>query len=397
MLNSTNPQAPSAILWRQLWGLAILQLAVGWGWQIYSAAQPIILTEFNLMAVAGLLTLVPGLLGLTLDPFMGRLADQIQRRVGSRLPMLNVGVILTSLIFVAVALSLQTDWLYLIRWIIPLMMVAWVTTMKIFQNPSISLIKGYAIPRELPHAMAILTIGASLVSATRPFSYALVAQLGPSLSFFLGGLILGLAMTVMRWLTPKTTEAAKDELIKPAPPVVLGQIFVIGACIQMAIDTSLAVVPSTLLSYLPNVQIGVMGSLLALVSGLSAIPLSQWIKQKDSEYAIQWGLVSVLGIIGLAGLGLTPLTTWLLVGFLGVILALLYNVGVPFALNYLPAYQSSWGIGLFFGGGGAVKLGLALFGLLYGSITLPLAGALSGGAFMVAWLCLRRLITAKIK
>jgi hypothetical protein len=41
---------PDTILWQQVCGLAVLQIAVGLSWQIYRAAQPFILANFNLLS-----------------------------------------------------------------------------------------------------------------------------------------------------------------------------------------------------------------------------------------------------------------------------------------------------------------------------------------------------------
>jgi len=386
-MDITQRQSES-VLWQQVWGIAVLQAAVALSWQIYSAAQPAILNKVGLMAALGMLSLVPGILSLLLDPLMGKFTDHIQRKIGARLPVVNVGVILTSLIFMTVALGLQTNLLISLKWFVPMMMVAWVATMKVFQNPSISLVKRYVPPQELPRAASLLTVLGAVVSATKPLAASAVARFGASLTFLLGGVVLMTALTILQRLTPK---AAKSAAETGEPELTNGQlatIFVVGLGVQLAAGGLLGVMPGSLRARLPQLGFELISSSILIVSGISAIPVGQWIKRIGVERALLAGLGGALAVVSLALLSVNASVALGEMVVCGVVLALLFNVGVPFALARVPASQASFAIGLFFGGGGAATLFFTLFKLQYGELSPWLAWWMSLIAFGLVVACL---------
>jgi hypothetical protein len=386
----SEPSTTSTTLWPQLLGLAILQTAVGLSWQIYSAAQPSILAKFDLLAAAGALSLVPGLVSLGLEPFFGKFSDQIRQRVGSRLPAINVGVLLTALIFLTVAFSLQTQWLYGVRWLIPGLMVAWVTTMKIFQNPSVALVKQYTPPKDLPQAAAILTIVGAVTGAVKPFARTLVAQFGASLTFALGGAVLLTALTVLHRLTPKTSRAKAD-----TTPLLshrqLAWLFGVGTGVQLALGALLAALPPRLAPPLPQLGLEGIASGLLLVSGVAAWPLGLWMKRIGVDRMLGLGLLGavMVTLLALWEGGAVLVIVTILVG--GVVLGILFNIGVPLALARAPASQASFAIGLFFSGGALAVIFFAVYKLLFGDLPTALAVLATSIGLMVAGGCARGL------
>jgi len=388
MESSPSNTPTTTVLWQQVWGLALLQSAVALSWQVYSAGQPVILRKFDLAASLGLLSLVPGFLGLTLDPLMGRVNDRVQQRFGSRLPMINLGAILTSLVFLTVALGMQATFLLSIRWIIPGLMVLWVTTMKVFQNPSVALVKRYATPKDLPQAAALLTLMSGVVGALRPFTRATVAQYGASITFLMGGTVLLVAVLLMRRLTPKTASSAATTPTPPLTRRTMFVLFLVGCGTQLAAGIASIALPSYAQTHLPQFGPEWIAGGVLLVSGLSAWPVGQWIKTYGVERATWIGVLAVLGLTTLASFSVAA---WLMILILigcGVTLAVLFNLGVPFALARAPGEQASFAIGLFFGGGGLAALVIALWRLWVGDLALPITWLMSGGALGLVALAL---------
>lgn len=135
----SNTIVMRAILWRCVWGLAALQAAITFSWMAYEISQPKILQTYEFTGLVVYLGMAPGLLSAVIDLIIGAFSDRFQITTGSRWPVINIGVILTGLIFVSVALTLQINpgvgW----RWILPGLMLFWVALMNFFQTPIISL------------------------------------------------------------------------------------------------------------------------------------------------------------------------------------------------------------------------------------------------------------------
>lgn len=392
-----NPKTQAEkVLWQQVWGLAVLQTAVGLSWQIYGAAQPAILTKFDLLTVAGALALVPGLVSLSIEPLFGKFSDRMKQRLGSRLPALNVGVLLTALIFLTVAFSLQTTWINSVRWLIPALMVGWVTTMKIFQNPSLALVKQYTPPKDLPQAAAILTIVGAFTGAAKPFAQTLVARWGASLTFTLGGAVLLTALTVLHRLKPKTSRTATESSTPDLSAPQLALLFGAGAGVQLALGALLAALPTRLQSQLPQVGTEMIASSLLLVSGIAAWPLGLWMKRVGAERTLWAGLggAVLVALLALWEGGVALALIGILVG--GAVLAILFNIGVPLALARAPTTQASFAIGLFFSGGALATIFFAVYKLLYGDLSIALATGLTVAGLMVAGACVQRTHRASV-
>jgi Na+/melibiose symporter-like transporter len=63
-------------------------------WMAYSLYQPKILQELGFIKLAAWLAIIQGFLGAVLEPLIGGFSDKIQRRFGSRLPILGRRIIL---------------------------------------------------------------------------------------------------------------------------------------------------------------------------------------------------------------------------------------------------------------------------------------------------------------
>jgi hypothetical protein len=138
-MQSSNSR--TAILWRQVWGLGALLAAIIVSFMAYGFYQPKILKDLGFVDLAGWLGIAQGLLGVAIEPLIGGISDLILRRVGSRLPMISVGVTLAGLIFVVVGLLLQGNLPVGMRWLVPVLMTVWVVAMIIFRGPAIALLR----------------------------------------------------------------------------------------------------------------------------------------------------------------------------------------------------------------------------------------------------------------
>ena len=103
----SNTIVRRAILCRCVWGLAALQAAITFSWRAYEICQQKILPTYNFTDVLVFLGMAQGLLVAVVNSLVGAFSEWLQMATGSRWPVINIGVILTNLIFVFLVLSWQ--------------------------------------------------------------------------------------------------------------------------------------------------------------------------------------------------------------------------------------------------------------------------------------------------
>ena len=381
------------ILWKQVWGLAVLHSAVSVSWLVYFFAQPLLLEATGFGALNAWFFLAAGLLALLIEPIAGFYADKIRSKTGNNYPVINLGVIATAMVFVVVALGLKLEIPPEIAWIVPVLMLLWISTMKIFQTPALSLIARSSPPEGLPQATAVLTLVGGLIGAIDPFIPSLVATSGLPLAFFLGGIVLLLAFGFMRKLggsfnaygSETEDSGSLEDSLKNAPTEKtihgeglgkeskLSLIFLAGFLIEIALYPLFFLFPIALSKASGFLIAGESGwgddpieALIFLVSALVAIPFGRQISKWGSRKGILLG-IGLLFIAFLTAYLLILLTSTLsnLALAIPCILAgmgasLLLCSGLPFALENTKPEKAGLATGLFFGGGGLAAVVLNL-------------------------------------
>ncbi len=115
------------ILWRPVVGLAVVQGSIVLSWVIYRAYLGKLLTQWGFPeSLADTILLVETLLAIVLEPLMGGLSDRLKHWMGTRFPLISLGVILSSALFIAIPASVAFGTpTGAIRWILPSLAVAW--------------------------------------------------------------------------------------------------------------------------------------------------------------------------------------------------------------------------------------------------------------------------------
>lgn len=376
MVNSFNTRPE--ILWRQVWGLAALLAAIIFSWMVYGFYQPKILRELEFVELASWLGIVQGLLAAVIEPVIGGLSDRIQQRLGSRLPMIGVGVMLAGLIFVTVSLLLEHTPPLGIRWILPVLMTAWVIAIIIFRGPAIALLTQFAPIAELPQANAILAFVFGLVGAIGLMWNALLYSIDASISFLLGAIALVLGVYILRLFTPKHFfhPSTANQDAANIPSVLLILIFVIGLATGFEINLLLSIFPQELQTQLPVLKVEFITSEILLVSAIASVPLGEWTTQLGANKSMLLGLGAMTGLMGLTLLNENNLIAIALILAFGVSFSLVFISMISFVLGKIPSNQAGLGTGLYFGGSAG--------GIAIGSLLMKLIGITSVGAFLLA-------------
>ncbi|MBE9049313.1 MFS transporter [Nostocales cyanobacterium LEGE 11386] len=388
MFNSFN--ARPEILWRQVWGLAALLAAIILSWMAYGFYQPKILQELEFVQLASWLGIVQGLLVAVIEPLIGRLSDRIQQRLGSRLPMIGVGVILSGLIFVTVSLLIEHNLPTGIRWILPVLMTAWVIAMIIFRSPAIALLTQFTPLAALPQANALLVFVLGLVGAIGVMWDTLLYSIGASITFLLGAIALVVGAYILQLFTPTHSfnfSTLNQDKSAQTPSVLLILIFAIGLATGFELNLLLSIFPQELQTQLPGLKVEFIAAEILLVSAIASIALGEWTAELGANKSMLLGLGTMTGLMGLTLLNDNHIIVIGLILAFGVSLSLVLISMIPLILGKIHPSHAGLGTGLYFGGSAG---GTAIVSLLMKQIGITSVGAflLAEVAFLVVFLCI---------
>ncbi|MBD2185701.1 MFS transporter [Planktothrix sp. FACHB-1355] len=383
------------VLWLQVWGLAGVQGAITLTWLIYNLYLPQLLVQFGFAKelAAGLL-IIENALAIAMEPLMGGISDRIKHSLGSRFPLISVGVILSSALFIAIpAVVVFRNLFDGIRWVLLLLMVGWALAMAVFRSPAISLLGKYARPAELPLAASLLTLAAGIIGAFKPIANQFVLGMGPIFSFAIGTFVLlGAAAILRRFDPPEIPQQDNTLPVVPSPSLsLLSPLLLIlgtGAGVAWGSRFLMDAMPKMLKNQWQNADIPWLMFAISLFLAFAALPAGALAVKLGNQRAMLIGIGATIPLLLLMVL----IPNWFIVAvtILGALafFALIVNGVVPFALSLVPTERSGLGVGFYFGG---IGLGSSLFGILFpqlASMTAVASGIWGAIAFLVAAICI---------
>ena len=194
--------ATSSIRWRQVLSLAAVQAMISLMWVIYNAYLPDLFGEIGISTDAiALLLSVETALAIAIHPLAGSLSDRNLHWLGTRFPIISVGVITSSALFILIPLLAIAGGQGL-RWTIVFVLVAWAIAMTLFHSPIISLLFIYSSVPQLPLVASTLILMQRLVSIAKPAVEQTLLNLGASVTFIIGSIALIGAAFALRQVTP---------------------------------------------------------------------------------------------------------------------------------------------------------------------------------------------------
>ncbi len=208
----------SAVLWRRVWAIALVQGSVTLMWLIYRLYLGDLFKSwgFSEQFTVGLLTFEM-VLGVVMEPLFGALSDRQQRSLGTRFPLIALGVILSAGSFILIPLVFLLPITTAGKFLLPLVAIAWALAMTLFRSPTMVLIGKCAPMNQLPLAMGILSlVGGTIATFRKPIS-AFLLNLGSLPCFLLGSVVLiGASLFLSRVLPPIEK---KEEIVSVQPQV----------------------------------------------------------------------------------------------------------------------------------------------------------------------------------
>ncbi|NES82508.1 MAG: SLC45 family MFS transporter [Moorea sp. SIO2B7] len=378
------------VLWRKVWSIAAIQGAITLSWIIYSMYLPKLLVELGFaVGLAKVLVILEHALEALIEPTFGAFSDKQQRLIGSRIPIISIGVILASAFFISLpVVAIFGNPNSISRWFLPVFAVLWAAAMAIFRSPTISLLKRSAPKDKLPQAASILTLVAGFIGAFRFDAYGIILSLGSGFAFFLGSVTLLLAMAALRFVQPPDPPAPETTEKTPISFQIMGLILATGISVGWGLRFLIPTISKGITLQLgeSNTKLAMMGFFVAL--GLAALPAGKLATKLGNSKAMLIGLVATIFSLQLLVFIPNGFVTGIAIFVLVTGFSLVLNGAVSFVLGAVPEQLSGLGIGIYYGGfGGAISLFDFIFSKL-GGIPFTM-GAIGGGiTFFSAAICI---------
>lgn len=350
------------IVWRTVVGLAGVQSAITLMWLMYRLFLPSLLQRWGFDASFTTSVLIlEGILGSLFEPLFGGLSDRQKYLWGTRFPLIMVGVVLSSSLFIIIPVTTlfpkPNSFLVIF---LPILAVIWALAMTLFRSPILALLGQTAPTSALPLANSLLICWSGIVSAFNPIiSKEIVKNLDPLLIFLMGSVVLVFASVYLQWVSSPPQPSSEDQGFSPYPTLFLLVFFILGITVAFGLRGMMGSVNTVV--KIPSFMLG-----LGLFSAIIVLPLG-WIASRWSNDLI---LLISSGFLLLSGFAL--LTGQSVIQWGGIIILIMavtaVNNGViPLILSLVSSQRAGLGIGMYFGGFG---LGMALFNVFFPNLAL---------------------------
>ncbi|WP_448572352.1 MFS transporter [Trichothermofontia sp.] len=389
-------------LWPQVWGLAAVNGTITLTWVIYNLYLLQLLTQFGFPSpIATVILVVENLLSAVMEPVMGGCSDRAQYWVGSHFPFIAIGIVLASACFIGIPVFVVFGDPAM-RWVLPVLLIAWALAMSVFRSPALALLGRYATQVQLPQAASVLTLVGGVFSAMGPLANQFILGLGPVVAFSVGSLSMLLAATVLRLTGPDQQVASPVPVERVTLPVQtsriggplpvwmgalglrLGLVFISGAGMGMGFRLLLTGFPQVLKAQVGLTNVSLILGCLFMTLSVLAVPAGQVATRLGNRTAMVAGGVGMAVLTGLTLMVHHLSTAVILTIALGAAFSLVSNGVLPFALAMVPTNHAGLGTGLYFGGG---ALAASLLGIFFNPGTAwPPIGVIgiSVGAFLTS-------------
>ncbi|MDJ0675104.1 MAG: MFS transporter [Calothrix sp. MO_167.B42] len=381
------------VLWLQVCGLAMVQGAITLSWVIYNFYLPKLLVQFGFpQSLAISLLILENALAVFMEPLMGSLSDNNQRWFASRFPFITIGVLLSSALFIAIPCVVTfVPPTTVLKYILPVLVVAWALAMTVFRSPVLSLLGRYAMPKSLPMAASVLTLIGGTIGSFRITANNLLLSFGPVITFAFGSFVLLTSATILRFIHPP--EIVSDEPVDrhraASPPPVsfqaLGLIFILGGSFAWGYRLLLDGVGKFLKVQLNSDNIQLQMVLFGMTVAIAALPAGLIAKKIGNRNAMVGSLgVAILLMLLLPVFG----ANIAILAPLAIAISFVLNGTIPFALEMVPSHRGGLGVGMYFGG---VGLAMSIFGSVFAkpqAITPEFAAVIGAIAFLIAFVCI---------
>ncbi|MDJ0636692.1 MAG: MFS transporter [Xenococcaceae cyanobacterium MO_188.B29] len=341
------------IQWRRISGIVAVQGSITLAWVIYALYLPNLLMQLGFSkSLAGIILIIEHALEAVIEPISGGLSDRSFQLLGTREPLIKLGVILAATFFLILPwFGFFIEPVSVWRWSLPVIAVLWASAMAIFRSPVIALLRLATPQPKLPIAASCLTLVQQLIGAFRFTAYNLILSAGPLFTFALGSFVLLGATVFLRRVTPPIAPQNTSQTLPKIPIRIV--VLVVG--VGIAIGWSLRFLMAGLAIYFgQSASSGLLG--FSLLLAIFAVPAGRFAVYVGNTRLVLGGMILTAILLKLV-LSASSIFT-LVIGSILMALAFssVLNGIVPFVLELVPETRAGLGLGIYFGAfGGAIS------------------------------------------
>jgi MFS family permease len=348
------------IKWLMVIAIALVQGAISVAWIVYRVYLPTLFDRWGLIeGLAATIMIIEGFLGIIIEPLFGSLSDRQQSWLGTRFPLISLGVILASAFLIAIpTLVIFGQPQMMLKWLLPAIAIAWALAMAMFRSPVISLFAMSAPLQQIPLAVSISTAIIGFIGAFRPIISKFILSLGEMFAFSLASLLILGSVALLRQFKPilpsQALQFKSESVFKPLSWSKLG--LIVTMALGMAWGTRLLTIALTKGVNNPNTMI-----IVGVIVAIAALPMGFFTLKIGNYQAMLSGTIGAILITLLLNLKINAISLGLGLMILPFALNCLLNGTIPLIIKIMPSRQISLGIGVYFGGFTAA---MSLFDLL---------------------------------
>jgi hypothetical protein len=352
---SVNLEQPASQTtnWNQVYALLGLNAAVVISWIAYHNYQPKVLTLFHFEELALFLVVAQAIILVCIPSIAGLIGDYMIKSNGNRFIVFTVGTSVTAMVFMCVAFTVGTATTINLTAALPFMIVVWLISMNIFHSPANSMLELFAPTKELPIAMALMTMTTELLYALEPVVVWFVDLIGPVSTFALGGFLLIITGYFFRKTTKNIVLTRDYEESKSQSsnfPLVLTAGLVLGLGTAIIMNKFPDLLSEKLAAYSHTALGGShFVSFILGISALAALPMSKFVSNLGIGKALIYGLIGIFGSIIFVYISPNEFMTVISCLLLSLSYSLASVAAFPFALTNLSPKTVTFGAGIFFG------------------------------------------------
>lgn len=341
--------------WPEIYSLAFLNAAVVISWIAYHEYQPALIAKFDFHDLVDFMVASKAIILVITPPLAGMLADRILAKNGKFFTVFTVGISATAMVFMVVATMIGIGPLSSIKAALPLMIIVWLIAMNLFISPANSMIDSFAPAQKLPIVVGFLFLITELIYALEPIIVELVHFFGDTLTFVVGGILIGSSGFIFHKVSSNEVMLRKKEMVatntKKVSPMAYAAILMIGLQLGLGKAFIVEFIPHYMdIRFADNtLNGGVIALGLLAFAALFAFGFSFWYSKNGSNNVIIFGFIGLA--IGVALLMVANSVALYIIG--GALTALFFAVlnvsGMPFVFKNLSARHITYGIGIFIG------------------------------------------------
>jgi len=322
-MKTTAVSAPKTN-WSQVYSLLALNAAIVISWIAYHNYQPKVLEIFHFTELKLFLIIAQGLILVLIPPVA---------------------------VFMLVAFTVGASSSINLTAALPFMIVVWLISMNVFHSPANSMLEMFAPAKDLPAAMALIVLTTELLSAFEPLIIVFVNEIGPVVTFALGGVLI----IVTGYFFRKTTNMVKFERDSEEATSKENQYFKV-----LIAGLSLGLASALIKNYMADWMISkasfplpddtsILVAGVLIISAVGAVPLVRYINKLGVATSLVYGLLATFAALAL--IYFIPNGAAMVV--LGIVVGLSFSfasvAAFPYALNHLSPRHVTLGAGVFFG------------------------------------------------